>query len=553
MSLLGVTAEARSIAELLKSGTSYRIPSYQRSYSWQVPDANGLLTDLVQAMDEERSHFLGAVVTCETGFPDLCEIVDGQQRITTISLLIACLRDAMADKKRRNELHSYLADDLRLGEWRLTLNHVDAPVFRALAQRPGSTFNAENVVPETSEQSMLIDNLIAIREEVKLLSEADRYALADFILHQCPIVHVCVENRDAGYKVFQVLNTRGRQPTAHDILKTELFERANLSSQDADRLARAWTLHEARLGAKDFDDLLRQIRSLHDRQMRGDFVTGFCNSVLQETSPRSFLEEELPRFVEAYLELKQGDVQLSRPMPAVNEHLARLISLDHAGWRAPALQFLVYHPRDADTAREFFCDLERLGFAMQLVITDRDTRARRYRRISEEVMSDQKLFSPSGALSLTGEEREKLTQRLYGRFGSVTQRRALAIKLNSLLDDGETSPDTSDATVEHVLPRNPEPGSEWYDVWPDLSERREICESLGNFCLLTQRDNQRADRLDFLQKRDEFFRRPSRGGRYALTRDVATYEEWTPAIVRERTARLAKLLIREWKLDLPVG
>ncbi len=553
MSLLGVTSDVRSIAELLKSGTSYRIPSYQRSYSWQVPDANALLTDLVQAMDEDRSHFLGAVVTCDTGFPDLFEIVDGQQRITTISLLIACLRDAMGDKHKRSELHSYLADDLRPGEWRLTLNHVDAPVFRALAQRPGSTFNAENVVPETSEQSMLIDNLIAIRDEIKLLSERDRIALADFVLHRCPIVHVCVDNRDAGYKVFQVLNTRGRQPTAHDILKTELFERANLSSQDADRLARQWTQHEARLGAKDFDELLRQIRSLHDRQMRGDFVTGFCTSVLQETSPRSFLEEELPRFVDAYLELKQGNVQLSRPMPAVDEHLARLISLDHAGWRAPALQFLVYHPRDADTAREFFCDLERLGFAMQLVITDRDTRARRYRRLSEEVMSDQKLFSPSGALTLTSEEREKLAQRLFGRFGSVTQRRALAIKLNSLLEDGDQSADTSNATVEHILPRNPEPGSEWYEIWPDLSERREICESLGNFCLLSQKDNQRADRLDFIQKRDQFFRRSSRGGRYALTRDAASYDAWTPTTVRDRTERFAKMLIREWKLDLPAG
>ena len=47
---------------------------------------------------------------------------------------------------------------------------------------------------------MLIDNLIAIREEVKLLSEADRDALADFVLHQCPIVHVCVETPQAPFK-----------------------------------------------------------------------------------------------------------------------------------------------------------------------------------------------------------------------------------------------------------------------------------------------------------------------------------------------------------------
>lgn len=553
MQNLGVTAEAKSVLNLLQPGVQYRIPSYQRSYSWQVSDATALIDDLIVGLDEDRPHFLGAIVTVKTSVPGLFEVVDGQQRLTTLSLLLACLRDLTSHLRKAPDLQKYLSDDAREGGWRMTLNQVDAPVFRSLVQQPESTLNAEMLSCTEDEHSLIFDNLLAVRERIQMLSPVDRVAVANFVLNNCPMVHVEVDDRDLGHKVFQVLNTRGRQPSAHDILKTELFERAKFSSEEADKYARAWTQYESRLKTRNFDDLLRQIRSLHDRQMRGNFVTGFCNSVLEDVPARKFLTSYLPRFVHAYMELQQGSIRLNRTLREVDDHLALLGGLDHNGWRAPALKFLVTHDRDADRAREFFCDLERLAFCMQLVVTDRDARLRRYRRLSEEVTSDAKLFAPDGALTLTPEEREKLTQRLKGRFGSVTQRRALVLKLNSLLPRGETVSPKSDITVEHVLPRNPEPGSEWIEVWPDLAERRELCDALGNFCLLTKADNQIADRLGFSEKRDTIFAHPQRGAQFALTRDVAKEERWTPAVVRRRTTRLADLLIRNWKLDLPAG
>lgn len=553
MSNLGVHAEAKTIFELLQPGTSFRIPTYQRSYSWQPSDAAVLVRDLVDAMDEGRTYFLGAIVCVRTSIPGVSEIVDGQQRLTTLSLTLACLRDLIDPQDQPRDLQQFLSDNVREGGWRLTLNHVDAPFFRKLAQRPGSTNQIEDMETGSTSQELMLDNLRQLRDEMLSLSREDRIALAQFILDKSVLVHVEVEDRDIGHKVFQVLNTRGRQPNAHDILKTELFERAALSSEEADKFARAWTQYEARLGTAKFDDLLRQIRALHDRQMRGNFVTGFCNSVLKDIPARAFLERHLPRFVEAYQELETGKVQLSRRMPEVDEHLARLAALDHTGWRAPALQFLVFHDRDPDTTREYFCDLERLGFAMQLVVTDRDARARRYRRLSEEVMSDAALFAPDGALTLTREERAKMSQRITGRFGSVNQRRALALKLNSLLPEGECLTTESDATVEHILPRNPDPESDWIKLWPNLAERRELCDSLGNFCLLAKKDNQKADRHSFSEKKAQFFAHPDKGMTFALTRDVLQYEEWGPDAVKDRTKRLTDLLTLDWKLDLPAG
>lgn len=553
MAGLKVGANATRVSDILGPGRFYRIPPYQRSYSWQESDALSLLHDLLDAVLQDRSHFLGAIVLIETGATNLYEIVDGQQRLTTLSLIIAILRDLSRDQETKSRLQSLLSDTGNSGSWRLTLNHVDAPFFRELIKP--TTLHLTRHIPEclTESHELLRGNYSALLQE---LSETDTDTLTNvckLIFEDCPVISVNVANRDEGYKVFQVLNARGRQPSAHDILKTELFERANLSGSEADKLARAWTNHEAKLGAKDFDDLLRQIRLLHDNSPKGDLVSGFCKSVLAGMDARHFLERELPRYVDAYYELKTGNIRFSRPMPDVDQHLDLLSSLEHSGWRAPALKFLVSHDRDADTAREFFCDLERLGFAMQLIVSDRDARPKRYRRVCDEISSDKALFSRTGALALTEDERNRLTQRLAGRFGSVSQRRALSLKLNALLPDGEHIRLDADATVEHILPRGVVEGSSWMTDWPNLAERRELTDTLGNFCLLTKSDNQKADRLSFSEKRDHFFMEPKRGGQFALTRESARYDRWTADVVKNRTRKLVNLLVKAWKLDLPNG
>ncbi len=553
MHALKIKSVATNIAELLSSGRHYRIPAYQRSYSWQETDALALLHDLLEAVSQERDHFLGAIVTIQTRTPNLFEIVDGQQRLTTLTLILACLRDLATEPEQKASLQSLITEADNNGSWRLTLNHVDAPYYIRLIKPQTTRIEREIPAPKTESHELLRGNYVALLQELSSLDDDTHEALTRLILTSSPIIQVEVTNRDEGYKVFQVLNTRGRQPNAHDILKTELFERAQMSNEEADRLARNWTAHEARLGAKHFDDLLRQIRLLHDPNSKGDVVSGFSHAVLQDTSARDFLEDALPRYVDAYAELLDGNIRFSRPMPAVDSHLNRLRGLDHSGWRAPALKYLVSHDRDADAAREFFCDLERLGFAMQLITSDRDSRPKRYRRVCDDMESDAVLFSRDGALSLTREERKKLALRLTGRFGSVHQRRALCLKLNALLPGGEDLPPEHDATVEHILPRNIADDSIWTDDWPRLTDRRELADTLGNFSLLSKRDNQKADRLSFREKRDDFFADPERGGKFALTREVTRYESWTPDIVKARTAFLVGLLIKDWKLDLPEG
>ncbi len=547
---LGVRAQESSVRAIFAPGERLQMPPYQRSYSWETREANELLGDLIDSVKTGTPHFVGAIVLIHGAENGVLEIVDGQQRLTTLTILLAVLRDLEPDKARAAMLHALIADEARpmLGEganWRLTLNHMDGPFFRESIQTPGATRNLDKEPGESESQARMVRNAAAFAKRIESMSDDTRRALADVVMNRCALVRVVVGEKDQGFKVFRVLNTRGKEPDAHDIIKTELFQRAKFTDEEASAYAERWSEHEAALGGSAFDDLLRQIRSIYDKSGRGELVSAFPKAVLSKVDPRTFLDEVLPRYVNAYQLITTGEVQDGPNATIVSDKLNQMRALDQSSWRAPALKFLVERGVSDPKAPEFFTRLERQAFIIMLVVTDRDQRNRRFNKVMDAITNDRTLFAKSGPLSVDRSDARKARERMLGRFATFAQRRAMALRLNAALEDGLTIPPESDATVEHVLPRNIHEDSHWLTVWPDPAKRREQCDTLGNFVLLTHKVNQKADRQDYRAKKDVYFNGGG-GMDLALTRDLQDQHAWTADVVRKRTEMLVNILCEAW-------
>ncbi|WP_321488790.1 DUF262 domain-containing protein [uncultured Hyphomonas sp.] len=547
---LGVRAQESSVRMIFAPGEQLQMPPYQRSYSWEAREANELLGDLIDSVETGTPHFVGAIVLINGAENGVLEIVDGQQRLTTLTILLAVLRDLESDKARAATLHALIADDARpmLGEganWRLTLNHMDGPFFRDAIQTPGATRNLDKEPGESESQQRMVRNAAAFMKRLVEMSDEDRRALADVVMNRCALVRVVVGEKDQGFKVFRVLNTRGKEPDAHDIIKTELFQRARFTDKEANTYAERWSEHEAALGGSAFDDLLRQIRSIYDKSGRGELISAFPKAVLSKVDPRTFLEDVLPRYVEAYRLITTGEVQDGTNARIISDKLNQMRALDQSSWRAPALKFLVERGVEDPKAPDFFTRLERLSFVIMLVVTDRDQRNKRFNKVTEAITNDRALFAKNGPLSVDRSDAKKARERMLGRFATFAQRRAMALRLNAALEDGVTIAPESDATVEHVLPRNIHEDSHWLTVWPDPAKRREQCDTLGNFVLLTHKVNQKADRQDYRAKKEVYFNGGG-GMDFALTRDLQEQDAWTADVVRKRTDMLVEILCQAW-------
>lgn len=545
----GLRAQESTLSDLLRPGLQLAMPPYQRSYSWDKDEVNDLLNDLTQACDKNTSHFIGAIVLVREKEGRFL-IVDGQQRLTTLTILLAVLRDLETDQVRADAIHQLIADSEGANGdaneiWRITLNHIDGPYFREAIQTRGATLQNDIDANESESQVRMAANMQILRTAAQKMGPDTQRKLVDTIINNLLLVRVVVEDWDGGYNVFRVLNTRGKAPNSHDIIKTDLLERSNLSLEDANKFSKQWSEHEARLGGSPFDDLLNQIRVLYNRNSSSD-PSGFRKAVLSKTKARDFLSKELPAYVDAYVTISKAEVDFGDLSAAIQIPLNHLRLIDHQLWRAPALRFLVTHDGNPETALEFFTQLERFAYAMMLVVTDRKQRLKRYGRIADATDNTAALLSPRGPLSLSKDERRKMETRLLGRFGSFSQRRAIALRLNAAIDGGRALGPQDGATVEHVLPRNLPDDSSWLTSWPSSLQHRELSETIGNFVLLSQKSNQKADNGSFEQKKALYF--ANGAPEYALTRDLESKVAWTPEIVRTRTAQLAKILASAWSL-----
>ncbi len=557
---MAINAEVLRIRDVFSAANDIRVPPFQRSFAWGDEETGALIKDLLDAFRNTVIYFLGATVVIRPRGRGPSDVVDGQQRLTTLTIILAVLRDLAKSSDEQALLHTMIGHEtmgMMFGggqRWRVTLNTLDTPFFRMHVQARGSTNDQDRIREaahdtRSESQARLAAAVNYIYDELSDMSDEERSRFAQWLLDEVTIVRVRVSEYSTAYKVFQSLNQRGKPLSDHDILKSALFERAGFTPDEAIEQSVRWNTYTNRLSDKGFGDMLKQVRAIYDRNQVGELVDGLLQSIMQRMPVSTFLNEKLPRFVDAYDALVNGNTQGIKLGAEALKRLCFLRSIHHESWRAPAILFLVDNPldpKDPETADRFFWALDRLAYMLQYSIKDREFRQRRYRKVLDAMERPGELFEPDSPLDLSANERGEFIERLRGRFPNFKQRRALLMRFSGAVPGGTAIEPASDATVEHILPRTPPKGSDWYDEWSKARDRDELTECIGNFTLLTHAENQEADRKSFPEKLAIYFRKDSPS--FALTNDLKGRSRWTPDDVRVRRDQLIDHLVKDWSL-----
>lgn len=554
---MSIAAEVQRIRDVFGPGTDIRVPPFQRAYAWEDQEVEILIQDLLEAFRTNTVYFLGAIVVIRPRNRGPSDVVDGQQRLTTLTIMLAVMRDLAKTKDEEGLLHSMIGHE-SMGamfggghRWRITLNPTDTPFFRQYVQERSATLQHEAIRDAarhaaSESQARLAAAIGHMHDYLGDMTTEERTRFAMWLLDQVTIVRVRVSEFAVAYKVFQSLNHRGRPLSDHDILKSALFERAGFKPEEAALQSRRWDAYTARLSDRGFGDMWKQVRSIYDRDSVGEMVSGLIGGITQRSSIGAFLDTRLPKFVEAYDAVINGKIDTIDLGEEARRRICFLRSIHHESWRAPAIRFLADYPYDHDMADRFFWALDRLAYAMQYSVKDRDYRHKRYRRLLDAMDSPGALFDEGSPLYLTARERTDFLERLRGRFPNFKQRKALLMRISASVEGGVALDPETDCTVEHILPRTPSKGSEWYEEWSRIRDRDELTECIGNFTLLTHAENQEADRKPFLEKLAIYFRTGKAS--YALSNDLQGRTRWTPDDVRTRRDALIQNLAKDWGL-----
>ena len=555
-----IEAGEKRLASVFSDEYAFEIPPYQRPYAWEIEQARDLLDDLVEAMNNQRTtggvYFLGSIVLIKQHGRPESKVVDGQQRLTTLTILISVLRDLTSDLERKIERRGYVfqkasPDKGTSDRFRLLLRERDRAFFLENIQRPDSTLKLPAVEALEGSRARIVENARYYHETLKAMPETDRDRLIAFIIQRCYLVVVAVPTQDTARRIFTVLNARGLDLAPTDMLKAELLERVK-SPQEEAQLAGQWEDIERNLDRDGFVDVFTHIRMIRERDKpRNALEIGFAAAVPEfKGDPSRFMSDLLEPYSDA-LELLGNVKEFEGRFGAkALNHLRCLQRIDNKDWVAPAL--LCLRKASANSgfdATEFLERLERIAYFLFVSRATPNDRIQRYIDVMDEIDPREGRLAKSTGLKLTKEERSVFIAALDGPiYKSSRVCKPILLKLDSELSGGGATYEAN-LTIEHVLPQTVNNGSEWSKLFPSLTDRDEWTHRLANLVLLTRRANSSASNWDFEKKKAKYFQSKDGRSPFPLTQTVLDQPQWKVDVLRSRQSDLVAKLSTAWNLE----
>lgn len=253
-------AKELKIVDVLTENKKYIIPSYQRPYSWDDEHAVQLIKDIYESFESDsKEYFIGSLICINKG-SDTYEVVDGQQRLTTLSLIVAKMRDLSDDFELKGELQK------RILPSNVFRNKVPQP--RLKIRKKEEDFYVNYILKGIKEdkprqpsftESLFINNFQKIEEYLsENLLKNKMSDFAEYILHNVFVIFVQTDNFTSSYRLFNVLNTRGLSLKQADLVKNHFLE---VSSKDgaesSEKVEKYWDEIEDIIGVEKMDNFLR--------------------------------------------------------------------------------------------------------------------------------------------------------------------------------------------------------------------------------------------------------------------------------------------------------
>ena len=241
-----------SIGELFGNKDAlYKIPQYQRPYKWEDEQVEKLWDDIYDAYENnEDNYFLGSIITAKPRDNEksaYVDVVDGQQRLTTLMILFCVIRDLFPEINKDNGYENPFAVDLdtlnasisHLGKadrLKLYTHSQHQSDFQSLIISGNTSvlkkpFKYE-IRTDEEPRFKFINTAVIFRTKLIELGQKQSEELINFLFNQVKIIRIDCKNREFAIKLFQVLNDRGMDLTAADLIKSYLLEKLYSKHKD---------------------------------------------------------------------------------------------------------------------------------------------------------------------------------------------------------------------------------------------------------------------------------------------------------------------------------
>lgn len=552
--------------ELISNGKIYRVPPFQRDYSWNEENWEDLWQDMLGLYDEpESSHYMGALVLQNSSSSDKAfTIIDGQQRLATLSIIAIVVLEKIqklvereqqkeANQERQEILRrTYLSDkdprSLRYSS-KLILNQNNNDFYQSNLINLRKPLNIRALPKSNQLLWKAFEYFSAQLEELKdVIASGESLAefLTNIVAQRLLFIQINVQDELNAYTLFETLNARGIELSSTDLLKNYLFSLFQ-GPDDLQEAQRQWKRILDTVQMEKFPEFLRYYLSLKQSRVRRERLFKIVRRSVNDAQQAFELLDRLENYSFLFIALGNSNDEFWRDIPE-NRPYIRELQLFRVKQAYPVLfiAFEKFTSENFTRLLKLVCivsfrytvvsslnpnELEGIynSVAIEIANGSITTPKQVFDRLRPVYVSDQKFFQDFALLSISTKGQEKKLARY------------ILTKLEADTSHIEVNEDSF--SIEHILPESP--SDDWRRNFTD-SQIEEMVYRLGNLTPLEPHLNRLVGNESYQNKQAVY-----QQSVYSLTRNILA-EEWTPNTLAERQRYFAQRAIHIWSSDFPL-
>lgn len=543
---------------LIRSGGKYIIPKFQRDYSWDVEQWDDLWQDIESMIAESGDHYMGYLVLQSLKGKD-CQIIDGQQRFTTITILILAaiksiqkLVDKGIEVEENNRriktlMDTYIGnvDPVSLEyDNILVLNRNNDAYYKDYIVKLGelklrNTSYTEKLMRKCFEwyENKLVDKFDSGRDYAEFITT---------VVDNLYFTIIRVNNVMNAFRVFETLNARGVQLSSADLLKNYLFSLVDTTSQLSDRivtLEEKWSSLTKNIQAEKLPDFIRYYWNSKHKTVRSNELFKAIRENIKSEEQVFTLINEMISYSDVFMALRNATDELWQGNREITDNI-ELLNIFNLKQPYSVLM-AAYKCLDIQAFSKLLNDIIIVGFRYSVICGKNPNDIERVYNALAVQISSTKTYTKSNLKSVYVEDTEFVPA--FDQKSMIDNSRNTKIikyvlgkieRYNGGLRDVNDGSELD--TIEHILPQNP--GSEWGDDNYDFDS---LIYRLGNMCLLEKKYNKDLQNASYDTKKAIY-----QESSFVTTSSIPTeYASWDRNTINKRQQKMGKSAKGIWKID----
>lgn len=560
-----ITTEEKIEKILTKDSDKYIVPLYQRPYSWQIDDMKKLIEDIYEVYNSNNNdnYYLGSII-CISKDNLIFEIVDGQQRLVSLTIILSALSDLLSDKKKfevKNRIEYENENKVDHYEPKIKIRKQDESYYsqNIIRCNRNEIFDESFLIKnsdlkgKTQSQKNLANNFNCAKKLLKeIKQETDIISFMNFILRNVSIIKITTIDTNDSFRLFNVLNSRGIPLTQSDLFKAFLFEKLNENEKDLSDFEKTWDDIENKIGIENMGSFLLAHASaresnksiIQNTKIMNNFKGLFEN---KEHEYNKFPQKGLEDIYYSYIIIEDYINNLSYPNINVKKAFYAMKNSTLKGsiykWIAPMLCMFNFFNKGFYSEKDienFIIYYEKMYFKYLL---NKNNKNSFLDTINKELIgymnnkdSMDKILSIIKTNILKLPEINESLKKDFNTNNRINIPILKSILIRIELDNIDEAfyPDINNITIEHILPKTL--NKDWL-IYFTKDEHEEYVDDIGNLMLLTKSKNSSAQNTSFSKKIISYSKNNSVSV-FKLTQDVILMNSWNKTNIISRSDKI---------------